>query len=127
LALAVLSGCGYHPPYSTTKVSGKCTYEDGTTIPGIKVTLFFHSLTPPIDERTTPKVGQVDPDPKTGQFDTVSTFAYGDGIITGEHKVVIRVVGNNNAVPEEYTKVETTPLKVKSSDSPFTFKIPKPH
>ncbi len=67
---------------------------------------------------------------KTGHFSYVNTYGFKDGIIAGEHKVFVQcIVGGSQSsklVPKEYADPEKTPLKVKSSDSPFDLKVPKP-
>ena len=90
----------------------------------------FFSQKPPIDPKTRPKDGRAKADGKTGQFELASTYAYGDGIIVGDHKVTVQCIVNGNEdkkmVPAEYQDKDKTPLKVNSSESPFDFKIPKP-
>jgi len=126
--VAAFPGCGgYKPPYGCTKVSGTVTYDDGSLIPAERIRLIFVSQAPPLDPKTPPKNGLAEADVKTGKFAGATTFDYNDGIIAGEHKVLVNCWGNGKLIPDEYRDVATTPLKVKSSDSPFHFKIPKPH
>ncbi len=124
--LAAVSGCGNGQPYSVEKVSGKITYEDGSLIPANRLRLIFFPQVPPVDPKTPPKQGIAEVGVTTGKFSFAYTFGPNDGIIRGESKVVVQAIGNGQLVPDEYTKEDTTPLKVKSSDSPFDFKIPKP-
>ena len=54
-----------------------------------------------------------------GTFDVVTSHRYGDGVVVGEHKVIIR----SNPVSlasAEYGSPNTTPLAARSKDSPFT-------
>ena len=128
--LVAVSGCGDSKPYSCVKVSGKVTYDDDSLIPADEIRLTFLSQTPPIDPKIPPHNGTVDADGKTGQFDYVTTFVPKDGIIVGDHKVVVQCIKNGREmkelVPREYSDREKTPLKANSSQSPFVFKIPKP-
>ncbi len=131
VALAVVSGCGYKPPYSCVKVSGKVTYEDGTLIPAQGIRLVFISQAPPVDQRTSPKSGKANVNAKTGEFDSATTFDYKDGLILGKHKVVVQCTSGNNMakklVPPECTDAATTPVTVDVTGSPLQIKVPKPH
>ena len=127
--LAALGGCGKTGPYSCIKVSGKVTYEDGSPIPADEIEITFISQTPPIDLKTPPKPGHATADGKTGKFEYATTFFTKDGIIVGEHKVIFRCLKGKRLLPllpSEYSKADTTPVKVQSSGSPFEFKLPKP-
>jgi hypothetical protein len=93
--------------------------------------LVFVPLTPPVDPKTPPKKGLVDVDVKTGSFNEATTFDHGDGIIKGESKVWVQCIVNGvqsrKLIPADYSSADKTPLRVKSSESPFTLKVPKPH
>jgi hypothetical protein len=120
-----ISGCGHREPFDYVKVQGKVSYEDGSLIPGKRIIVRFISQTPPQDRKFTPRPGDGEVDLKTGMFSCVtSSNTFGNGIVPGEHKVII--VGGGRAVPIEYTKIETTPLTVNASNSPFDLKITKP-
>ena len=55
--IVLLAGCGgSRDPFSYVKVSGKVTYEDGSKLSAI-VLLRFYPQTPPLDEKTYPRVG----------------------------------------------------------------------
>ena len=129
LALVILLGCR-REPYSCVKVSGKISYEDGSLIPAKRIRIVFHSQETPIDSKTPPKPGQAEVDVQTGTFDGALTYHPNDGIIAGEHKVVIQCFSDrpqsSKLVPAEYEDQAKTPLKVQSSESPFDFKIRKP-
>ena len=126
---AIAPGC-QRAPYACVKVSGKVTYEDGSLIPADRIHVVFLSQTPPIDAKTPPKAGTADADGKTGTFDFATTFIYKDGIIPGEHKVFIQCFRNGQSFPglvaDEYSNPARSPLKVKSSESPFDLKVRKP-
>ena len=128
--LVAVSGCGNKKPYSCVNVSGKVTYDDDSLIPADQIRLTFLSQTPPIDPRTPPHNGVAKADGKTGQFDSATTFLPKDGIIVGDHKVIVQCIKNGHEakelVPPEYCDREKTPLKANSNQSPFDFKIPKP-
>jgi hypothetical protein len=130
VALVAAGGCGDHTPYRCVPVSGKVTYEDGSPIPAEQINLTFVSQLPPIDPKIPPKNGNAVADGKTGAFEYATTFVHKDGIIGGEHKVVIRCISKGkemrNLVPADYSEVDKTPLKVDSGGSPFDIKVPKP-
>ncbi len=129
LALAIAPGC-HREPYSCVKVSGKVTYEDGSLIPADRIEVAFFPQTPPIDPKTPPKAGSAEADGKTGAFAYATTFIRGDGIIVGEHKVVIQCFRGRHPVSglvaDDYSNPVATPLKVNTSESPFDLKVPKP-
>ncbi len=129
VVLVIILGC-HHEPYSCVKVSGKVTFEDGSLIPADRIHLVFLSQVPPIDQKTPPKAGTAEADGKTGTFNLATTFAYGDGIIAGEHKVLIQCYRNgqlaHDLVADEYSTASKTPLRVQSSQAPFDLKVPKP-
>jgi hypothetical protein len=128
LALIVAAGCG-GKPYSCVPVSGKVMYEDGTPIPAGQIRLTFISQTPASDPKLPPKNGLAVADGKTGAFDYATTFIHKDGIIVGEHKVVIQCINGgheaHNLIPDEFQTPNTTTLKVRSSEAPFVIKVPK--
>jgi hypothetical protein len=121
--IIAIGGCN-REPFEYVKVHGKISYEDGSLIPAKRLIVRFIPQTPSQSAARTPRPGDAIVDAKTGMFDRVTSHTPGDGIVVGDHKVVIR--GGGSLVPEEYTRSETTPLKANSSDSPFEFKIKKP-
>ena len=130
LALVVaVAGCSGEP-YAYTQVSGRVTYEDGSVIPAPRVKVTFISQAPPVDNKTVPRPGVTDVDPATGKFQTVTSHAYGDGVVPGEHKVLVEALSTKNErlplVPPEYANVDKTPLRVNTKDVPFEIKVPKP-
>jgi hypothetical protein len=90
----------------------------------------FVSQTPPADEKIHPRPGEAEVDPKTGDFHVVTSHTYGDGVVPGDHKVLVEAIAANDKrmdlVPPEYADVNKTPLHVHTKDSPFTIKVPKP-
>ncbi len=130
LAVVVLvAGCSKEPfPY--VKVSGRVNYEDGTVIPAPRVKVTFVSQAPPLDGKTVPRPGVAEIEQATGTFQTVTSHTYGDGIVRGEHKVLVEALSSTNVrlplVPPEYANVAKTPLHVNTKDSPFEIKVPKP-
>jgi hypothetical protein len=130
LALIALAGCN-GKPYSCVPVSGKVMYEDGTPILAGQIRLTFISLTPAVDPKLPPKYGLAVVDGKTGVFDYATTYVHKDGIIVGEHKVVVLCINGgqqaHNLIPEELSDPTKTTLKVRSSDAPFVIKVPRPH
>ena len=130
VSLVCLSGCGSGDPFSYVKVSGKVSYDDGSLIPAERVKVIFVSQSPPLDPKTYPPYGIAEVDPKTGSFKVVTSHNYGDGLVRGEHKVLIEALNaeklRSDLVPKEYGKPETTPLMVKTDQSPFDLKVRKP-
>jgi len=124
MVMLVIGGCGHREPFEYVKVSGKVRYEDGSLIPAGRLVVRFISQTQTGDRKIIARPGDGEVNVKTGEFRSVTSHNAGDGIVAGEHKVLIMAGGS--AVPDEYTKPETTPLTANSSDSPFDFKIKKP-
>jgi hypothetical protein len=130
-AALVAAGCGSKEPFALVKASGRIAYEDGTLIPaeGNNVRLSFHSLTPPLDAKTHPRLGIADVELKDGTFACVTTHHWADGLIVGRHKVVISTRTRHESpkgVPPEYCELETTPLEIDTSQLPLQIKIHKP-
>ncbi len=128
-ALAAIAGCS-RQPYGCVPVSGRVTYDDGSLIPADKIRLMFVSRAPPVDQKHHPRDGSTVVDVKTGTFDSVTTYVPKDGIIAGEHKVVIQCFSGGqrrmDLVPSEYSDRTSTPLTVNTSQSPFQLKVAKP-
>jgi hypothetical protein len=128
--LAGVAGCGKQTPYACVPVSGKVTYEDGSLIPADEIRLVFLSQTPPTDPTTPPRNGNARADGKTGMFDSASTYGNKDGIVTGEHKVVVQCLRAGhlirNVIAAEFMDAAKTPLKVRTGESPLNLKVPKP-
>jgi hypothetical protein len=124
----VCFGCGPSSPYEYVEVSGRVTYEDGTPIPSGGYRLHFSALDAPSVEGAHPRPGVAEVNEK-GEFDCVTSYKYGDGLIPGRHKVAIQQVTDKNGrllVPKEFTNVATTPVTVDTTDAPFDIKVPKP-
>lgn len=123
-------GCGSTAPFPMTRVTGTVTYDDGTAIPGNRVTVTFIPQVPPVDERTHPRSAYATVDPETGELGAVTTSKYDDGLIRGEHKVTIVAVDQRDnllpSVDSIYSSEKTTPLLIHTDDSPLEIKIPKP-
>jgi hypothetical protein len=128
--IALHVGCGPDNPFEQVQVSGTVTYDDGSLIPGEYVELQFLPQGPAIDARTHPRPGRAAVKPSDGSFDTVTSHKYGDGIAIGKHKVLVYSFDGQRrptgAIPNEYTKADTTPLEVDTAEAPFRLKIPKP-
>ena len=131
LLFAGLTGCGSEP-YSTVRISGTVTYEDGSLIPAPELIVYFEPQVESIDPRTTPRRGYAEVDVTDGTFSRVTTYAPGDGVIPGEHKVVIEAVGeggmpDHSYFPPEYSDATTTPLTIEvGSQRTFDLQVPKP-
>jgi hypothetical protein len=129
LMLAAAVGCKKQP-YACVPVSGKVTYEDGSLIPAERIRMTFISRAPPAERGIAPRAGSARVNCQTGTFDSAMTYVAGDGIIPGEHKVlIVCYVGNEmrtDLVGKEYADPKSTPLTVDSSKSPFELKVKKP-
>jgi len=112
----VLAGCGSSDPYDTVSVSGTVRYVDGSRIPAGRITLFFLPQVSAVDAKTYPRNATAEVNVEDGTFSNASTFSFGDGVIPGTQKVVVRAYSENDepspAVPEKYGNVDTTPLEV---------------
>ncbi len=126
----VLTGCGSDAPFPMAQVAGTVTYDDGSLIPGDRITVTFMPQTPPIDKKTHPRSGYAVLDTKTGKFELATTSKYGDGLIRGKHKVIVVAVDKRDAqlpvVPFPYFSSKDTTLEIDTADSPFKIEIPRP-
>ncbi len=127
----LLAGCGGQP-YSTVKISGTVTYEDGSLIPAPELFVYFEPQAESIDAKTAPRRGFAQVDVTDGTFDRVTTYSPGDGAIPGKHKVVIEAMGEGGVpdysyFPREYSDATTTPLTIEvGSQRSFDLTVPKP-
>ncbi|MEM9354468.1 MAG: hypothetical protein AAGA92_15790 [Planctomycetota bacterium] len=126
--LAAAIGCGSASPFDYQKASGKLTYEDGTPFGQGGVRLQFLSLDqqPKEGMHPRPALAQVD---AQGNFSSVTSYKYGDGLLPGRHKVaVLDAQGEDGSslVPQEYTSLKTTPLTITTEELPLVIKVPKP-
>ena len=118
-------------PYDVVRITGTLTYEDGSLIPGEMITLMLVSQAEALDRTTHPRTGRGQVRVEDGSFIGISTYDYGDGVILGKHKVVLRALGPNespsDAIPPEYTDATTTPLSIEvGQQRHFDLKIRKP-
>jgi hypothetical protein len=128
-----ISGCGRTHPFDMEQVSGVVTYEDGSLIPAERIVIRFEPLSEAVSEQVHPKAATSVVDPADGSFGKLSTFRYGDGVVSGRHRVLLVAVAGGGAdanqkplIPPEYGDPDKTPLEVDTADSPFKFSIPKP-
>jgi len=130
VVVGTATGCWQSRPFDFVPVSGKVTYEDGSLISAARIDVTFEPQTPPLDPKTYPPQGLASVNVETGEFELVTSRSYGDGIVPGEHKVVIQTYTEQGTpaylVPPEYTSVADTPIVVDAADAPFTFAVPKP-
>jgi hypothetical protein len=90
--------------------------------------LRFESLDAPVVEGAHPRPGIANINAQ-GEFDFVTSYKYGDGLIPGHHKVAVLGGGGPNdrpAVPKDYQSVSTTPLVIDTANAPLEIKVPKP-
>jgi len=134
-ALAVSSpallGCGNQGPFEYVKVSGRVTYEDGSTIPGETIRVAFKALDFENDDpNVTPRPGKTTLNTADGTFENVTSYKYGDGLVPGRHRVAIVALNKqgqvSKAIPREYTTTADSPLIINTDDAPFEIKVPKP-
>jgi hypothetical protein len=131
LCVAVLSifnvGCGSRGPFKYVRVSGKVSYEDGSPIPGgCKATFISQDAAPVGNAYPRQGIANVNAE---GEFESVTSYKYADGLVPGKHKVVIQAANERDGkpvVPKEYANVETTPLVIDTANSPLDIKVPKP-
>jgi hypothetical protein len=65
----------------------------------------------------------------SGEFDAVTSYKFGDGLIPGKHRVVIDMAVDGKGkllVPEEYTQITATPLVIDTADAPLDMRVPRP-
>ncbi len=114
-------------PFKYTRVSGKIEFEDGTPIPvGCRLIFVAQNVEAVGNSFPRPGMANVDAD---GNFDCVTSYKYGDGLIPGKHKVVIQSASEQSGkpvVPKECLSEATTPLEIDTADSPLDIKVPKP-
>ena len=122
--LATAVGCK-REPYACVPVSGKVTYEDGSLIPAERIRLIFVSQAPPANPKAYPRDGSAMVNVKTGTFDWATTYDRKDGLIAGEHKVLIQCEPGG-LVAKEYNDRKNTPVTVNTSQLPFQLKVAKP-
>ncbi|MFO0788161.1 MAG: hypothetical protein U0805_01810 [Pirellulales bacterium] len=121
-----IMGCGSNSPFKYTKASGKVTYEDGTPIPGVRLVFVAQDVAAVGTAHPRPAMANVD---SQGNFDCVTSYKYGDGLIPGKHKVFIQAsadTGGKTTVPKEYLSELTTPLVIDTANLPLEIKVPKP-
>jgi hypothetical protein len=133
MVIGSVSGCGRAHPFEMVQVSGVVTYEDGSPIPADRIVIRFEPLSTVVGERVHPKAATSIVDPTDGSFGELTTFRYGDGVVSGRHKVLLVAVPGRGAgakqkplIPPEYGILDKTPLEVDTADSPFKLIVPKP-
>ncbi len=124
--LAAMVGCSTEP-FSYVHIQGDLKFEDGTSIPAEGWQLIFYPQVSAIDDQTHPKQGRaivaVD-----GSYSEVTSHKYNDGVIRGEHKVVIKPsFGNEQLIPSEYQDFSSTPLLLNTQKAEtFALRVRKP-
>jgi hypothetical protein len=93
------------------------------------MTIFFHSLEPPVNGmHPRPATVGVGPD---GTFRDVTTYKFADGLVLGKHKVsLVAQKGQKltDQIPREFALPDKTPLQVEVTESGqfLEIKVPKP-
>jgi hypothetical protein len=107
-------------PFTYRRVYGQVQYEDGTIVPtAIRLTFI------PAAERKAaepfPPSGSALVDLTSGSFTHVTSRKVGDGIVSGEHFVVVGVMPpaalDPAVIPPEYCRVESTPLRINADST----------
>jgi hypothetical protein len=131
ITLGTLLGCGGGEPFSNVPVKGSVKYDDGSLIQAENLQVVFYPQTPPKDAKTHPKPGTAIVNVADGTFTNVTSHKPNDGIVVGEHKVVVQTLNKdhmvvNGILPPEYENADTTPLKYNTADkTDAVFTIPK--
>jgi hypothetical protein len=128
LALALCLGCGSGEPFDYIPVTGKLSYEDGSTIPAQGIVLqFIAQDVKPIDGmHPRPATASVN---GQGEFNEATSHKFGDGLVPGKHKVALMYATDANGkllVPVDFTHAGTTPLVVDTATLPLDIRVPKP-
>jgi hypothetical protein len=122
-------GCGESGPFDYQPVAGKITYEDGQPISTEGLQLYFTAQVDSPDGESFPRAAMAHVD-GNGEFQAVTSYKYGDGLIPASHKVAIKVgpgPGNKPLLAKEYAEAQTTPLVVDSAGKDFLeIKVPRP-
>lgn len=125
-AIVWVVGCGPSGPFEYVPIQGRVVYEDGSPVPGGQ--LQFESQMPIEGNiRPRPAGAAIDSD---GNFDAVTSYKYGDGLVPGKHKVSFIFATDAQGrplVPLEYQSMASTPLVVDTADAPLEIKVPKPN
>jgi hypothetical protein len=126
--LSCVVGCGGGGPFEYVPVDGKITYEDGSPIPLQGARILFIALDAPDQGTVKPRPAMADVN-EQGEFACVTSYKYGDGLIPGEHKVVIQgspVRDGKPIFPKACASSADTPLRVTTENTPLAIKVPKP-
>lgn len=123
-------GCGSGKPFDIVPVKGTVTYDDDSQIPAESFRVKFLPQVESSDGKTFPRAAMAEVDSR-GEFQLATTVKYGDGIITGEHKVYLERLptgpNGKSLVPAAYTDPQKTPLTVDTRDGrTLHLKIPRP-
>jgi hypothetical protein len=132
LASLILSGCsGDKDPFAYVKVSGKVTYEDGSTLPKDARVNFWPQAESP-DGKKYPPVPRL-------EFDASGNILFRDlkgevstefSLVRGKQKVYLTTPDNKPLAPSalapEYCDAFKTTLLVDTDQAPFDIKLPKP-
>jgi hypothetical protein len=131
ICLLFLPGCSNNnDPFSYMKVHGTVSYDDGALIPAERLMVSFEPQTTKAAGNLHPRVANSLVDVTTGKFSYVTSHTPGDGLVRGEHKVIVTSSDGRplppKIVPAEYASFEKTPLRVDTAHLPFEIKVPKP-
>jgi hypothetical protein len=114
------------------RISGTVTYDDGSLIPAKQLFVQFEPQQESIDGRQFPRPGQAQVSTADGTFGAPTTYAPGDGVVAGEHKVVVEALNEHgfpdySYFPKEYSDPATTPLRIEvGPERTFKLEVPKP-
>lgn len=135
LGLISSLGCGSDVPFDIVPVHGKLTYEDGSLIPADDITVIFNPVDPPRDGKMVAPGGRTNLNVADGTFSSVTSYRPNDGVLLGQHKIVVIASKNNasgrpgsgNLIAAKYRKQATTPLEMEitSADQFLEIKVSK--
>ena len=128
--MPLMVGCGSNP-HRIVPVRGKVAYRDGSPIKADRIVVrFVPQSSAGAKETLAAASGEVNV--ADGSFSGLTTHKYLDGAIVGEKKVLVqafkkgKVAGldlPDRAVPDKYSKAETTPLTVNVAYSGESFEL----
>lgn len=130
LATMLSLGCIKNDKVHLVRGSGCVSYEDGTPIPEKPLVLNFHPVSAAEHNHMSRPAASAIVDSSTGRFKQVTTRRFGDGLVSGQHRVTVHLPGRK-ALPAtvaapEYSDEAKTPLKVDTAVQPFDIRLKRP-
>lgn len=123
MLLVCLGGCGSSDPFDTVPVSGKVTFEDGSSVPADGMSLVFSAQVESVDSRTHARPGQAAINVADGTFSEATTNKVGDGLILGKHTV--KAFAYDKDLNEVPLTIDPTEIEVSPDSTVFEFRVKK--